>query len=51
MKLTGRHYHAMFFYDIKVGLNQEECLQLLQLSCENEAPSHYTEFGLLTQFR
>lgn len=50
MKLTKEHYHAMIFYDFKLRLNQEKCLQHLQLAYENESPAVVILFRWLTQF-
>lgn len=39
MELTHEHYRGTIFYDFKVKLNQQDCLQRLQLTYGNEATS------------
>ena len=37
MELTWEHFHTVFFYDFKAGLNQKECVQRLQLEFGDES--------------
>ena len=39
MELKQEYYRAVIFYDFKVGLDQEECLQRLQSAYGEENPS------------
>ncbi|GFU08004.1 uncharacterized protein TNCV_1527501 [Trichonephila clavipes] len=40
----------MIFYDFKARLNQEECIQGLQLAFDEESPCHATVFRWFKEF-
>ena len=44
MELTREHFGAIIFYDFKVGLNQEACIQRLQLAFDDKSPARATVF-------
>ncbi|XP_071043147.1 histone-lysine N-methyltransferase SETMAR-like [Parasteatoda tepidariorum] len=50
MELTREHFHALIFYDFIAGLNQEECVQLLQLAFGDESPARATVFRWFKEF-
>lgn len=50
MELTREHFRAMIFYDFKAGLNQEECVQRLQLAFGDESPARATVFRWFKEF-
>ena len=50
MELTREHFHAIIFYDFKAGLNQEECVQWLQLAFGNEFLSCTNVFRWFKEF-
>ncbi|GFT82111.1 histone-lysine N-methyltransferase SETMAR [Trichonephila clavipes] len=50
MELTRECYRAMIFYDFKARLNQEECVQRLQLGFGDESPCHATVFRWFKEF-
>lgn len=45
MQLMIEPYSVMIFYDFKVGVNQEEYLQRLQLAYGNEALPYVAVFS------
>ncbi|GFX86334.1 histone-lysine N-methyltransferase SETMAR [Trichonephila clavipes] len=44
------HYRAMIFYSFKPRLNQEECIQRLQLAFGDKSPFCATVFTWFTEF-
>ena len=48
MKLTQEHYSIMIFYDFKAELNQDDCVQRLQLAFGNECLSRTTTYIKMT---
>ncbi|GFS59846.1 uncharacterized protein TNCV_2806541 [Trichonephila clavipes] len=50
MELTREHCRVVIFYDFKAGLNQEECVQRLQLAFGDESPCHATVFRWFKEF-
>ena len=50
MKLTGKYYHSVVFYDFKGVLSQEEYLQHLQLAKGDKVLSRTTIFRLFAEF-
>lgn len=50
MELTSEDYRSMVYYDFRLGLTQQECIDRLKKTFGNEAPSKtmvekwYTEF-------
>ena len=45
MDLTREHYRVIIFYDFKLLLNQDECVQRLQLAFGDESPARATVFS------
>ncbi|GFX72495.1 uncharacterized protein TNCV_4060921 [Trichonephila clavipes] len=50
MELRERDARILSCYDFKAGLNQEECVQRLQLAFGDESPCHATVFRWFKEF-
>ncbi|GFX01039.1 histone-lysine N-methyltransferase SETMAR [Trichonephila clavipes] len=50
MELAREQYHAMIFYDFKAGLNQDECVQRLQLAFGEKSLCRATVFRWFKEF-
>ena len=50
MELTRKHFRAIIFYDFKAGLNQDECVQRLQLVFGDEYLDRATVFRWFKEF-
>ena len=50
-ELGREHYRAMIFYDFKVGLSEDTCIQRLHSAFSDEAPSRATVFRWFREFR
>ena len=50
MELTREYFRAIIFYNFKAGLNQEECVQWLQLAFGDESPARATVFRWFKEF-
>ena len=44
------HFRSIIFYDFKVGLNQEACIQRLQLAFDDKSPARATVFRSFKEF-
>lgn len=51
MNLEREHYRAMIFYDFKVGISEDKCVQRLQSAFDIVAPSRATVFRWFREFR
>lgn len=51
MELNREHFRAMIFYDFKAGLSQADCLNRLQISFGELAPSRTTVYNWFAEFR
>ena len=50
MELTREHFCTIIFYDFKAELNQEGCVQRLQLAFSDESPARATAFRWFKKF-
>ncbi|GFU81497.1 histone-lysine N-methyltransferase SETMAR [Trichonephila clavipes] len=50
MELPREYHRSVIFYDFKAGLNQEHCVQRLQLVFADESPCRDTAFRWFTEF-
>ncbi|XP_015920768.1 histone-lysine N-methyltransferase SETMAR-like [Parasteatoda tepidariorum] len=50
MELKRGHFRATIFYGFKAGLNQEECVQWLQLAFGDDSPALVTVFRWFKEF-
>ena len=50
MELTRENFCAIIFYDFKAGLNQEKCIQWLQLAFGDGSPIRATVFRWFKEF-
>ncbi|GFW61038.1 histone-lysine N-methyltransferase SETMAR [Trichonephila clavipes] len=50
MQLIREHYRVMIFHNFKAGLNQDECVQRLQLVLGNESLCRATVFIWFKEF-
>ena len=50
MELNREHFRAMIFYDFRRGLSQQECIDQLNLTFGDEAPSKTTVYRWFSEF-
>lgn len=51
MELSSENLRAMIFYDFRVGLTQQECIDRLKIGFGNEAPSKTMVYKWYTEFK
>lgn len=50
MELNRENFRAMIFYDFRHGLSQQECIDQLNLTFGDEAPSKTTVYRWYSEF-
>ena len=51
MELSRENFQVMIFYDFKVGLNENQCVERLHSAFGGEAPSRATVFRWFSEYR
>lgn len=51
MELSREHFRAMIFYDFRVGLTQQQCIDRLKSAFGDEAPSRSSVFSWYNEFK
>ena len=50
MELTRKHFRAIIFYNFRRGLSQQQCIDELNLTFGDEAPSKTTVYRWYSEF-
>ena len=51
MEISRENFRAMIFYDFRVGLSQEECIDRLRKGFDDEAPSKTRVYEWSKEFK